>query len=388
MPTRKHLEKLSLRLQPGLLQSATEIFGGSASAQTLTSVNQIAYDTESFTQDNELDDDRSIEGSAFENLGNQTGLKAQGEVTGPLRYDGLEPLILAMMGFERPTGSTDDAGFSPESVGGSLFSHLFELDAHDRHNAAYRTTFDLDGITQASISFDASDRKDRAVTIGLARDPNDHRYKDSMIQSFGFSGTPDDKIIKWTMSVVGEQEERADFDSDNWDFAPGNGPAKNVLFKDLTAKLGNLASRAVVDLAGFNITVEVPLLIEQTSESDSFITEPFLQDKYKVTLELTVARHDADTFRAALEANTEQACSLEFSSGSNTFKFLFESMRLMTSPLGDEGVARQVLTFMCGPLPSGGTDFSSELGNHVLKMGGPFSIQNTSQNADNWLRKE
>jgi len=386
--TRKHLENMAIRLQPQLLQAANEIWGGSSSAQTLGALNKIAYDSESLEQKQELDEDESIETAAFQKLGNQTGLRVTGDISGPMRYDGVEPILFAAMGYERPTPDNEEDGFSPESVGGSLFSHVWELDRNDRHNAEYRTAPDLTGITQASISFNATDRKNRAFTIGVVREINDHRFKDCMVQSFGFSGTAADKMIKWNVSVVGQKEERSDFSSSTWTAPTNHDSSKNVLFKDLTVKLGNLAARAVVDVVGFNVSVEIPHLIESTSESKEFISEPILNDNYVVTLELTLARHEVDTFKAALEASTVQACSLEFAAGSNTFKILFENMKIADAPIGDEGVPRHTLTFQCGPQPSGGTDFTSELGNHGLVMDGPIVLQLTSSNSDNWLRKE
>ena len=387
--TQKHNAKMALRLQPGLLQSANEVYGGSSSAQTLGAGHQIAWDEFGLEQIQELDDDQSVESGGFEYAGNQTALKVPSNtVGGPMRYEGIEPVLLAAMGYERPTPDGEEDGFSPESLGSGFYSHVFEIDKHDRHNAAYRTAPDLTGITQASISFDATDRKNRAMTIGIAYGTTDHRYKDCMATSFSISGSASDGLVKWSMGVLGFKEERADYSSSNWTLRSGNNSAQNVLFRHLTCKLGAIASRSAVDIIDFNFNLEIPIEDMQSSESGEFITEPYLNDKYKATLELTLARHEADTWRTALETPTAQSCSFEFTSGSYGLKILFENLKITNSNISGDGLPKQKLVFQCGPQPSGGTDFSSELGNHVLVMDGPVVIHYTSKNSDNWLRLE
>jgi len=357
--TKKVEAIMAVRLQPGKVQGATEVWGGSASAQTLGAGNAFPYTDFSVVGNIEINHDDAIDGQAYKDVPNLVQLMVEGDIGGYVRYEGMDRLHYWGFGFEDPGNSPQTAcsftvsgisvdpavddvysnngseftiialnlsagagtiltkrtsGSNPPESSGTLTRVSGSGDSTISFSATssiyYAHLFELDSHERSNEPYRASnpneqtagdynsaDRKNRMATIGIKRGPNDHRFRDAMCKRMAFSGSAGE-AIKFSYGVVAYKEERGDYSSSSWTF-PSNvaGSARRALVRQLTVSLKPVGG-AWVDLAisDFDVTVDMPLQIIQDTESDKYLTEPVMEGFYSVDCNLTLARHSVDTY--------------------------------------------------------------------------------------------
>ena len=321
--TKKTDRILAMRLEKGKVPTAAELWSGASAAQTLGAGNQTAYFGGSPSLKSKLASNDEIEGQGNMPLPSQVGKDVEGSLPGPVRYQGLEVFLYAAFGYERP-----GADGSPFSAGGGFFEHFFELDSKDRHQAPYRESLDLSGVTLADISYSTADRKNRSITLGMKMGPNDYRWPSSMIKKFSFSGDSDSGLVSWSYDVQAFDEARGSFSSGTWTFPSNHTASNNVLFHHGNISLGNVAGGVDTGIKSWNCEIEIPLNLQRDTESGLFLQEPRFAGKYDVKLSLVISRHTADTLLAARDAATTQECKIEHTLGSFEFNLYFPNLTI------------------------------------------------------------
>jgi len=380
MSATKKIESIaSFTLEPGKLISGTTInafsFGGS-NISSLGAGLMIPYDDISGKGISENDPDESIDGQAARDLPVQKKIGANLESWGgAMRYLAMDRLLYWMFGYE-------DGGSSPQNLGSGIYSHLFELDSHERNLASYRTA------EKTAVDYNMLDRKNRYACLGIKRGTNDFRYPFLLCGGFGFSSTAGE-ALKWTAKGPAYREDRSDYSSGSWTLAAGlGGSANKIMHHHLTLSLAP-ASGAFVDLAvtDVNVSVDIPLLLDQDSESGKYIAEPVMNGKYGVDFNFTLSRHAVDTYLQYRDNFQEVFAKLVYTSGDYEFGLYLPSMVINDSaPTGDD-VARLPIAFSTAKEPSGGNPFVTEVGDHDIIQAGPLFCITKNTNSTNEMRR-
>lgn len=319
-------------------------------------------------------DDDSIEGVAFRDLPVQSGIGANVEgVELNMRYDGLDRLLYWCFGYE-------DGGSSPQDLTGGIYSHLFELDRHEREDAAYRTDEDT------AVDYSIYDRKNRFGVFARKMGTNDYRYPFLLCNGFGFSSSTQEPL-KMTVKGVALREDRGDYSSSTWTIPALLAGSDNIIMHhDLTLSLGVAGSLVALGIKDISVNCDIPLDIDRDSESGLYISKPILNGKYNVTLSMTIARHSVDTYLAYRDAHTKCALKAEWISDSKMFGLYFPEVYLPDVSVTEDDVARIAITFATGK-PST-TPFSTETGDHDLIQNGDFFCMTKNTNDTNEMRRE
>jgi hypothetical protein len=321
-------------------------------------------------------EDDTFNGGAFKDLPIQTKRGAEFPVSMNLKYAGLDALMYWAFGWEYP-------GVSPVDLTGGYYSHLWELDRNDRHNAAYRASGPDE---QYAGQYTAGDLKNRAATMAIKRGTNDFRYKNAMCKKFTISGKAGEPL-KFSADVIAYFEERGDYSNANWTFA-SPGSALSVMFHHLTVSIGPSGSLVAVGITDFDISVSIPLQATQDTVSGLYVMEPVFEGKYDIAASFTLSRFSADTYLAYKEALTPLCAKLVAASGSYGFEMFLPKLVIPDAPISGDNVANQKLTFNCASQTNALNPFATETAGHTIIQESPFFLVTKNQNATNEMRRE
>lgn len=350
-------------------------YGGNT-VQALSAGHAIPHIGGSFKSVQDVIEDDSIQNVAFKDTPVMGGLSgAIDELTDNCRYVGMDRLLYWMFGYE-------DGGSSPQSLGGGYYSHLFELDKHERHITPYRTE------EQTAGDYASTDRKNRLAIIAVKRGTNDYRYPFAMCSGFGFSSKAGSAMM-WKAKALAYREDRGSYNSASWTIPTGMDLSANmILHHHITVSLGVPGALSTIAVTDFDCNVDIPLDKTQDTVSGLYPAEPVLAGPYAIQLGLTLTRHSSDTYAAWRDAGTELACKIVASSGSYGFEIYFPKLKITDTNISDDAVAKHPLTFASGPEPVAGNPFSSEVGSHDLIEKGNIFIITKNQNSTNEMRRE
>jgi hypothetical protein len=371
--TKKPLTLGALALERGLTIGDTAWAFGGSTILTLGAGNAFPFYEISGSAKSDLKDDDSIEGVAFKSLPVQSGLKAETSLGIDWRYLGMDALLYWMFGYE-------DGGSSPVNRTGGIYSHLFELDSHERELAPYRTS------EQTAGSYAATDRKNRYAMIAKKLGTQDHRWPFSLCKSFSFQSSAGSQL-KATMKAQALREDRGSYNSGAWTIPAGvSGTDNEAMHHHLNFSIG--VAGALVDLAitDLNITCDIPLTVEQDSESGLYISEPVLNGKYDLKVSFTIARHSVDTYLAYRDSFTELAASAIWTKGTYEMGLYFPSLKMANANVSDDEIARQPVELVLGNM-TGSNPFTSLISTHALKQNGPMFCMTKDTNSTNEMRR-
>jgi hypothetical protein len=278
----------------------------------------------------------------------------------------------------------EDGGSSPETVSAGVYRHLYELDRHERHLTSYRSDEDT------AVDYASTDRKVRFGSLGLKKGTNDFRFPFLMCGGFGFGSSAGQEPMKWNAKGNAYREDRGNYASADWT-APAGATGTQYLIghHHLTLSLG--PSGALVDVAvtDFQCSVDIPLLVEQDSESGLFVAQPVLNGKYGVSVSCTLARHEADTYKAYRDAFTACCMKAVYASGADEFGLYFPNLRIIDAPDTGDEVARHPLTFAAAKEDAViGNPFATEIGTCDLIQHGEVFCVTKDNNSANDMRRE
>lgn len=376
--TKKHELLGAFRLEMGKLCGTVNpswAYNGST-VNALTTGHAIPFTQMSVQGAIDLLKDESIDGRAFSAPDVLKRVHAPLEnLSTNMRYIGMDRLLYWMFGYE-------DGGSSPQDLGGSVYSHLFELDAMEREIANYRTA------EQTAGDYNVLDQKNRFGVLGLKRGPNDCRYPFILCGGFTFSSKAGDFLTINGIKGEALREDRGNYSSSGWTFPAGlAGTDYDIQHKDLTLSLGVAGALVELGVSDFSASVEIPLFIDQDSESGLYNAMPVLSGQYGLKVAITIARHSVDTYLAYRESFTQLAMKAVYASGDYEAGLYFPALKISEASVGEEDVARHPIVFETGPQPAS-NPFTTELGDHDLIQNGPMFCIVKNNNSVNEMRRE
>lgn len=377
MATTRKIERVAaMRLGLGKTAGATGWAFGGSTIQTLGANNGFAYVTIDKKGETQSVQDESIDQGGFMSLPVQTRKSAMFETEGNVKYRGFNKLLYWMFGYE-------DGGSSPQNLGGGYYRHVYELDKYERHYTSYRTA------EQTDVGYLSTDRKNRAADFAYKEGTNDHRYAFAMCQAFSFSSSASD-LLKWGATGRGYQEERGDYSSSTWTLPTGqSGSSLCATHQDLTFSIGPSGALVTLGVSDLSIEVEVPLALQQDSESGKFLIEPVFEGKYTVNVSFIVTRHSADTYLAYRDSWQQVAFKAVYASGSNNIGLYCPALNVVESEVSEEDVPNVPVVLRSGPEPNTGVPvFTTELGTVNQIQFPPLFCIAENEDSTNEMRRE
>jgi hypothetical protein len=373
MANTKKVEKMAVfRLEKGKLTTGEVWQYGGSTITTFTGAIAIPYTDVEVGGMKTVFEDESVESHAFKSDSVKAMLGADlGGLQGNMKYIGMDRLQYWAFGYE-------DGGSSPQDLGDGVYSHVFELDKHDRHFAPYRTA------EQTAGDYHANDRKNRFALLGLNMGPQNHRYPFLACNGFEFASSAGGPLT-FNYKGVARSEDRGAYSVTSCTYATGiTGGTNMVMHHHLTAQLGESGSLATIGVKDVSISVDAPLTRDQDSVSGLYTKENELEGKYTVGVNITLSRHSADTWKAFRDNHTALCLSLVWSSGSYQFGLYFPSVKITESPTTGDNVANETLTVEC--YNSDTNPFT--IGSHNLIQKGPVFCYVKNNNDTNEMRRE
>lgn len=377
MATTKKRESIAaFRLELGVnltTVGAASLFGGTT-IQELGAGHAFPYIEISPDQSVDTIADTSVDGAAFTDVPQQAHIWAPCDnMTVEPRYIGMDRLLYWMFGYE-------DGGSSPQDLTGGIYSHLFELDSHERGLTAYRTA------EQTALDYDAADFKNRYGVLALKRATNDHRYPFIICTGFTFSseaGQP----LKLTIRGLAWREDRGDYDSASWTFPAGMVGSENmILHRHFTVSLGESGSLVDIGVRKFEVSCDIPMTNDQDTESGLYSREHEMEGNYDVKCSIELSRHSVDTYLAARDAWTTLCAKFVATMDDYEFGLYLPELKLPDAKITADEVASHPLTFSAGYTST--NPFSTEIGDHDLIQNGPLFCIANNNNDTNEMRRE
>lgn len=377
MSETKKIESIAaFRLDPGISLGTYAAWGSTVTA--LGTGHAFPYTVLSPEDAIKVAPDNSIDGNALKDLPvimeKTSGI---GSLERYVKYNGMGRFLYWMFGYE-------DGGSSPQTLGGGYYSHLYELDAHERHVTPYRTA------EQTAGDYASYNRKVRSGVLAVKYGTNDYRFRNLMCSGFGFNSKSGDFF---TMTAKGKswKTERADYSSSSWTFPTGiPGASLNIPHHHFTVKLGVYGALVTLGVTDFSIDVTIPLSSQFDTESGLYLKEPVLEGQYEISASMTLTRHAADTWLAYRDDWTSDlAFQAVAASGSYEFGLYMPSVRVLDSQVSGDAVAKNTIKLtwqreqtIASPI------FATEFGSHDVIQGSPLYCLVKDTNSTNEMRRE
>jgi hypothetical protein len=242
------------------------------------------------------------------------------------RIDDTEVPTLATGDLTKQAGTGDNTlSFTARSA--LMYEHLFELDAHERHLAAFRTAEQIGAYAPGNL-------KNRMATIGVRTTVTDLLYPHAMCKRFGLK------------SSAG-QLASVDYSSSNWTLpAAILSNNMNAVHHHMRFKVGESeSSLSNLGITEVNLGAEIPLDLTQDTESGLYLAEPHLEGKYSISLDAKLSRYSAETYQTLRDADTPVVCKLEAQYGYYLFEIFFNRMKVVTAGPDSSNVTQEPLKF-------------------------------------------
>jgi hypothetical protein len=397
----KILEKMAVRLE--LATDTNAGWGLAPSILTPTTGDLIPYTSLEKGMTPVSVEDNSISNAGFSDTPVQTGLMVEKSFAMNLWYSGLDAILYWIFGFENsivpvclftisgvsvePTGGavyhdTDSTDFTflrkevqknatyyifstatvPVLATGNLskqsgtgdttlaftahsvkyYEHLFELDANERHLAAFRTAEQITGYASGM-------RKNRCMSIGVSTSVTDLLYPNAMCKKFSLQSAAG-QISTMSCDYVAHKELRGNYTSSGWtlpsDFISNS---MEMIHHHLRFKIGTTESALVsLGVSDVSFGLDIPLDSVQNTESGLYISEPMFEGKYKTSLEAKLTRYAATTYAGYRDAWTTVCGVIESFYGYYGFELMFNTMKISTAGPDSSNVESEPLKFEIG----------------------------------------
>jgi len=268
---------------------------------------------------------------------------------------------------DRVSGSGDDPlTFTARSS--LMYGHIYELDAHERHMATYRSAEQITGYT-------AGDLKNRMATIGLSYESgSDMIYKNAMCAKWGLSSSAG-QLAKLMYDFIAYNQLRADYTSSGWTFPSGMATNENIIshnqFKvEVGVDEDNLVELGISD---FDVNFEVPLNKIQDTISGLYLAEPVFEGQYNLGCNLTLSRFSATTYQGYMDAWTTVCVRISAIYGYYRFELLINAAKVKSPGPSDDDVAKEMLEII--PYYTSTNNFEDWLEGYTLIQNSPIILR-------------
>lgn len=245
---------------------------------------------------------------------------------------------------------------------GILYEHLFTLDAKDRSSEDYRTegvgrydpnvgeTSELGPDNPNGNALSEGDKKCRRATIGLALGTGDFIYPGAMCKKFEISSEAG-KLTSISADYVAFAELSSANASTLWTPNSYLVTNDNVLgHHDFQVRVAGSDSNSndTLGVTSFNLGADIPIKIEQDTESNLSIAEPVFEGTYGLTSTIELSRHSSAVFETIRDNWTQVCAAIEAYVGSSKFGIYIESANISESGPNEDMVAKEQLNLVIG----------------------------------------
>jgi hypothetical protein len=263
----------------------------------------------------------------------------------------------------------------PEPLAPGVYRHLYELDPH----LAAEPWTSADGFAAGELS--AGQQKIRRGTVAIDKQVSVWELKSTMVRRLGLEAGLDG--VTWSADLLGYSLARSGTVNTAGSLAALAAlSANNVLFTDLVCQIGTYSTTtplsATVPLLQCTMELENQLTASLGPRVTSFLEEPDRDASPQVTGELTLARYQADTLLATVDANSLLMMAWHYTGpeiGSTGYaarlSLYFPSLVLLEGQAGFAGPGIPTLTLPFQAL----VPAARPAGFPVSAHGGPFMIE-------------
>lgn len=415
--------------QKGAFVNEDSLWG--ASAKSLAGDNAIPFLTLGKKKTVNLETDNSIDTQAFKDIPRKVTEYAEENISMYNRFSGLEPLMYWAWGFETvnsvvvlslqddPTLTPDDVYLDSSSneftflrteelkdkgvvyvfsadvavVGTELTKELDTLTITENSGLMYEHVFELDR-TERHVSDFKEDEKDvpgyyigakknRLATVGVRVKPEtDLIYPKSICKSFNFK-TEAAAFSEWSFSFLSKDQLKGNFLSDNWNYASEVSSSDNIaIHHQMEVALGENEDNLVkLGVTSAELSVEIPLPVDQDTTSGLNIIEPVMEGKYNISLNTVLSRYSTDIYQGYRD--TWQSCQVRISAMNDFYRTDIFAHKSKISEAGpDEGdIPKENLQFEVGSF--GASTWPKSLKGNLLIQNSPIVLRVRNYNSTN-----
>lgn len=347
---------------------------GGSSLMTLGAGHAVPYIDTTLGGKNKSEPDDSIEGQAFPDTPVLTEIGANGDINMVCRYLGLDRWWYWAFGYE-------DAGSSPQSLGAGYYSHLYEMDLHERHVTPYRTA------EQTAGDYNALDRKVRLMQIGRKLATNDYLYQSCACEGFSLQSKAGD-FLRASFKTLAYKELRGSYNSAAWTFPAGvAGSALDIPHHHLTVQLGPPGALVTLGCSDISMSLTYPLRKDKDTVSGLYLEEPKLEGTVEPKASLTLSTHATDTYQAYSEDWSTALCmKWVWTFGSYQFGLYFPDVRVENAEITGDGVAKNIVPLSIRKEPNIAAPVFTFTG-HTLIQGSMIYAWVKNTNSTNEMRR-
>lgn len=245
-----------------------------------------------------------------------------------------------------------------------FYEHTYELDSHNRHQTLYDT---LDSIRYSSYNetsqlpgpygwgnaYNVADVKCRRALIGVNLSTGTFGHLHAMCKKYGFksdAGKMSELSADYVARHRSDMTNLGNGDSSGWgirDTLVNNRLA--IPHHDYRVYIGTNGSDLVpYGVSSIDLGIEIPLVIDQDTESGLYLAEPLFEGKYGASLGVTLSRHSSETFASRSDSWSDCTVVIDATSGYYRKAFFIENAKLPEAGPSDDDVAKEVLNFEIG----------------------------------------
>ena len=252
-------------------------------------------------------------------------IRPSGSFKAEAYYEGAVPELICMaMGFENANTSVQSG--SPNSLGGTAYRHLFELD-----NNLHREGWLAGEERIVSSSWSAGDLKVRSGVLGIDRVVAQERIRACMVNAMTVNFTPES--VDFDFDMNGWQRTFGPYGAGGWTLPTVK---YRALMTSMTVQLGTLTpglgfdweDGILPDIASGKINVNNNLKIDgQTTGSGYYIDEPIRNDFREVTIGMNFRSHKTIALLQLFDVDTLFKLSIQFTGaqiGSTGFAYTYK----------------------------------------------------------------
>jgi hypothetical protein len=300
-------------------------------ANDIAALAQIPFLSESIALVPTHEEQATLEGKAGLVSHDRIGLHHGGGLIVQGRYNNIDRLICMAMGYENPNTAGATYHGSPETVTGTKYKHIFELD-DILHTQAWASGERLPSGSGGG-TWDAGDKKVRRGVLAFAKDVSDWRYNSCMVNKMTIKIEP--PRVSFEFEILAYSLDRGSYNSGNWTLATSQ---INLIFPSLVFTLNGTAR----GISGAEVTLDNHLLAERDTASGLYLAEPMREAKRDTVFGFNFMRYEADTELDILDADTANYCSFKCTSGNYSLGIYFSAFKFekISAPVAGPGLIR------------------------------------------------
>lgn len=247
------------------------------------------------------------------------------------------------------TSGTGDDTLTFTEHAPKMYEHVFELDSLNRHVSTFETFERVSG-------WGSGYKKVRSASIAFAYGTNDFLYQNAMCRKFSVSSQAG-KLVTCPNEFIAYSESRGDYGSASWTYAAEIRYRQMLLLHhNMKAEIGeSLGALTEVGVSNLDLSVDIPLQVDQDTVSGQHLMEPVMEGKYGISCTLDISRHSVNTFQAYRDADTPLISRFMYQAVDPVspeyymlYEFMINHATLKKAGPDDSPVAREPLDLIVG----------------------------------------